>query len=56
LTWYLEFLVRFGFHGAPLSMAMPDVAVMVAFILLCPVVAGPILSYRLRNPATGGEL
>jgi len=56
LTWYLEFLVRYGFHGAPLSMAMQDVAVMGAFILICPLIAGPILSYRLRNPATWGEL
>ena len=56
LTWYLEFLVRSGFHGAPLAMAMPDVAAMVGFIVFCPAVAAPMLSYRLRTPATWGEL
>jgi ABC-2 type transport system permease protein len=56
LTWYLKFLVRYGFHGAPLAMAMPDLAAMLVFLLVCPAIAVPILAHRLDTPTEWGEL
>jgi ABC-2 type transport system permease protein len=56
LTWYLKFLVRYGFHGAPLSVAMPDMLALLAFIGVCPLLGLPILAHRLRTPALWGRL
>lgn len=51
LTWYLKFLVHYGFHGAPLPVAMPDMLALLGFIGLCPLLGLPILGHRLRTPA-----
>ncbi len=51
LTWYLKFLVRYGFHGAPLAVAMPDMLALLGFVGLCPPLGLPILAHRLRTPA-----
>ena len=56
LTWYLKFLVRYGFHGAPLSMAMPDMLSLLAFIGVCPLLGLPFLAHRLRTPALWGRV
>lgn len=56
LTWYLKFLIGYGFHGAPLSMALPDLSILVVFIGVCTLLGGPLLAHRLRTPALWGEL
>lgn len=51
LTWYLKFLVHYGFHGASLAVAMPDMLALLGFVGLCPLLGLPILAHRLRTPA-----
>jgi len=56
LTWYLKFLVRYGFHGAPLAVAMPDLLSLLGFLGVCPLLGLPILAHRLRTPALWGRV
>lgn len=56
LTWYLKFLVRYGFHGAALSAAMPDLLALLGFVGVCPLLGLPILAHRLRTPALWGRI
>jgi len=56
LTWYLKFLVSYGFHGAPLGMALPSLGMLLVFAIGCPLVSMPFLAHRLRTPALWGSI
>lgn len=56
LTWYLKFVVGYGFHGAPVAMALPDLGRLLAFVIGCPLAAMPLLAHRLRTPALWGSI